>query len=148
MEQAAGTTTARAVSNGQKVARDDYADMLNWHVSGSWPQAGDTVHLSARRGDFEGDGTVVAGVDEDPTRMRVRVADGSMLDLDYKKYRVSVTHTTAREKVAALSEAELFVAHELLLELSVVYADERLGAVAHEIAGRIAKAAGFDTSLD
>ncbi|CCH89278.1 protein of unknown function [Modestobacter italicus] len=138
--------TARQMPNNPHMPRDAFAGILSWQFHHNDPQHGERVRVFDRlSGDFLAEGIWEHRLDQpDGSYMAVVHTDADGTFSIPAGARPEVVNALPRPRPAALTEAELSVAAELLAELGAVYASEPLGGLASEVAHKIAEAIGME----
>jgi hypothetical protein len=137
--------TARQMPHNPDMPRDAFAGILSWKFHHNDPQDGERVRVFDRlSGTFLAEGIWEHRTDQpDGSYMAVVHTDATGTFSIPAGARPEVVNPLPRPRPAALTDSELFVAAELLAELGAVYAGEPLGALASEVAHKIAKAIGL-----
>jgi hypothetical protein len=138
--------TARQLLDDPGMPRDAFAGILSWQFHHGFPQDGEAVRVFDRRsGDFLAEGTWEARTDQPDGSY------GAVLHTDEHEVfsvpggvRTEVTGALPRVRPQILTEPQLVVAAELLLELAAVYRGEPMGALADEVAHTITSGLGVE----
>jgi hypothetical protein len=138
--------TARQMPDNPDMPRDAFAGILSWHFHHGFPQDGERVRVFDRRsGDFLAEGTWEEKTDQPDGSY------GAVLHTDEQRVfsvpggvRTEVTNALPRVRPQILTEPQLVVAAELLLELAAVYRGERMGALADEVAHTVTSGLGVE----